>query len=378
MTDQQESNEPTPGSAEAFSDVGVEQARLALRKVKDPELNLNIMDLGLGYDVRVENGTIVVDMSLTSPGCPSGPEIMGEAERALHRVDELRTALLQNAARHALDAREVVLRLGQRARDGEELFVAKHAERGAVQLRGDGVTPRDELAQDGQLAPRQIARSLQTQVRESGILVRPTGALELRELLARPRHAPHACQLRRHPILQLQEVAGVLRGVIQHVCGERPHGPVSALMFLVEPDVEEPLEERGETEGRVPQQLGCDARVEDVRHVPAVVLLEKPEVVIGIVKDDFDVRTGEEIADSRRSTDREWVDDGVTVARGELQQVDAIYKAMKAGPLRVEGELADAGDLARETVDGGGSVEIVERWCVQSFGHATSSLHCCP
>ncbi len=83
MTDQQESNEPTPGSAEAFSDVGVEQARLALRKVKDPELNLNIMDLGLVYDVRVENGTIVVDMSLTSPGCPSGPEIMGEAERVL-------------------------------------------------------------------------------------------------------------------------------------------------------------------------------------------------------------------------------------------------------------------------------------------------------
>src|SRR5260221_13017009 len=83
MTDQQESTEPTPGSAEAFSDVGVEQARLALRKVKDPELNLNIMALGLVYDVRVENGTIVVDMSLPSPGCPSGPGILGESDRAL-------------------------------------------------------------------------------------------------------------------------------------------------------------------------------------------------------------------------------------------------------------------------------------------------------
>ena len=79
------SDEPsvTPGSAAAFSDVSVDQARLALRKVKDPELNLNIIDLGLVYDVRVSGKDVDVDMSLTSPGCPSGPEIMGDAERAL-------------------------------------------------------------------------------------------------------------------------------------------------------------------------------------------------------------------------------------------------------------------------------------------------------
>jgi metal-sulfur cluster biosynthetic enzyme len=79
-------SEPTPGSGEAFSDVSLEQAKLALRKVKDPELNLNIVDLGLVYDVRVENNNIDVDMSLTSPGCPSGPEIMGEAEKILKAI----------------------------------------------------------------------------------------------------------------------------------------------------------------------------------------------------------------------------------------------------------------------------------------------------
>jgi metal-sulfur cluster biosynthetic enzyme len=73
----------TPGSAAAFADVSLEQAKLALRKVKDPDLNLNIVDLGLVYDVRVTDNNVDVDMSLTSPGCPSGPEIMGDAERML-------------------------------------------------------------------------------------------------------------------------------------------------------------------------------------------------------------------------------------------------------------------------------------------------------
>jgi metal-sulfur cluster biosynthetic enzyme len=66
------------------STITEDQVRLVLRRVKDPELNLNILDLGLVYAVEVENGTDVrIDMSLTSPGCPSGPEIMEAAEQAL-------------------------------------------------------------------------------------------------------------------------------------------------------------------------------------------------------------------------------------------------------------------------------------------------------
>jgi metal-sulfur cluster biosynthetic enzyme len=60
-----------------------DQVKLALRRVKDPELNLNILDLGLVYSVRVEGNDVSVDMTLTSPGCPSGPEIMTDAERHL-------------------------------------------------------------------------------------------------------------------------------------------------------------------------------------------------------------------------------------------------------------------------------------------------------
>jgi metal-sulfur cluster biosynthetic enzyme len=66
--------------------VSADQAKLALRRVKDPELNLNIVDLGLVYDISVEGSTVRVDMSLTSPGCPSGPEIMGEAEQQIRTL----------------------------------------------------------------------------------------------------------------------------------------------------------------------------------------------------------------------------------------------------------------------------------------------------
>jgi metal-sulfur cluster biosynthetic enzyme len=61
--------------------------KLALRRVKDPEVNLNIVDMGLIYDIRVDGADVTVDMSLTTPACPSGPQIMEEAERALKEMD---------------------------------------------------------------------------------------------------------------------------------------------------------------------------------------------------------------------------------------------------------------------------------------------------
>jgi metal-sulfur cluster biosynthetic enzyme len=66
--------------------VSEDQVKLGLRRVKDPDLQLNIMDLGLVYGVRVDGAVVSVDMTLTSPGCPSGPEIMGDAERELRKL----------------------------------------------------------------------------------------------------------------------------------------------------------------------------------------------------------------------------------------------------------------------------------------------------
>ena len=69
-----------------------ESIRKALRAVKDPELGLNIVDIGLIYETDVtEEGDVRVKMTLTSPGCPSGPEIMQDAKMVLEALDGVRS-----------------------------------------------------------------------------------------------------------------------------------------------------------------------------------------------------------------------------------------------------------------------------------------------
>lgn len=79
--------EPTPQAEGSDTRTLADRVRLALRKVKDPELDLNIVDLGLIYDIVADDsGKVDVDMSLTSPGCPAGPQIMGDVEKAAKAV----------------------------------------------------------------------------------------------------------------------------------------------------------------------------------------------------------------------------------------------------------------------------------------------------
>jgi metal-sulfur cluster biosynthetic enzyme len=61
--------------------------RSALRQVKDPELDMNIIDLGLVYDIEVDGGAVQVKMTLTSPGCPAGPMITNDAYRVLRGLE---------------------------------------------------------------------------------------------------------------------------------------------------------------------------------------------------------------------------------------------------------------------------------------------------
>jgi metal-sulfur cluster biosynthetic enzyme len=55
----------------------------ALRQVEDPELGMDIVELGLFYDAAVEDSTVKVTYSLTSIGCPVGPMIQEDIERVV-------------------------------------------------------------------------------------------------------------------------------------------------------------------------------------------------------------------------------------------------------------------------------------------------------
>ena len=59
----------------------------ALKTVKDPELNINVVDLGLVYTIQTHDDTVDVEMTLTTPACPAGPEILRNAVVALEKLE---------------------------------------------------------------------------------------------------------------------------------------------------------------------------------------------------------------------------------------------------------------------------------------------------
>jgi metal-sulfur cluster biosynthetic enzyme len=65
----------------------------ALKNVEDPEIGMNIVDLGLIYGVNwdEEGGDVQIDLTLTSPGCPLGPEIIRDIKRQLRAFRDVYT-----------------------------------------------------------------------------------------------------------------------------------------------------------------------------------------------------------------------------------------------------------------------------------------------
>ena len=65
----------------------VDEVTDALRDVIDPELGLDFVELGLIYEVEVDDGTVRVTYTLTSPGCPIGPQVSEQIEEFVADLD---------------------------------------------------------------------------------------------------------------------------------------------------------------------------------------------------------------------------------------------------------------------------------------------------
>ena len=65
-----------------------DEIREAMKQVEDPELSVNVVDLGLLYGVSFdENGKVILDMTLTSMGCPLTEQILGDSQAAVVPLD---------------------------------------------------------------------------------------------------------------------------------------------------------------------------------------------------------------------------------------------------------------------------------------------------
>jgi len=65
----------------------VEEVTEALANVIDPELGLDFVELGLVYDVEVDGGTVAITFTLTTPGCPIGPQVTDQMKEFVGELD---------------------------------------------------------------------------------------------------------------------------------------------------------------------------------------------------------------------------------------------------------------------------------------------------
>jgi metal-sulfur cluster biosynthetic enzyme len=83
-----EASSTAEATGEGTGRPSLEELRAVLQTVQDPELHMSIVDLGLVYGIYIdEQGVVTIELTLTSPACPIGPMIQGQAYHLLTQMD---------------------------------------------------------------------------------------------------------------------------------------------------------------------------------------------------------------------------------------------------------------------------------------------------
>ena len=72
---------------DSMAEVTVDDVQEALENVIDPELGLDFVELGLVYDIAVEEEEVFITFSLTSAGCPIGPQVSEQMEEFVGEIE---------------------------------------------------------------------------------------------------------------------------------------------------------------------------------------------------------------------------------------------------------------------------------------------------
>lgn len=72
-----------------------EEVTEVLKECYDPEIPVNIVDLGLVYDVRISEDSVLVKMTLTAPWCPMAQQIVGDVESKLKKIKGVKSATVE-------------------------------------------------------------------------------------------------------------------------------------------------------------------------------------------------------------------------------------------------------------------------------------------
>ena len=74
--------------------IAEDNVREALKQVIDPELFVNIVDLGLIYEIKIDEteegkSNVAINMTMTSPACPAGPQLLGQSKAVVGALENV-------------------------------------------------------------------------------------------------------------------------------------------------------------------------------------------------------------------------------------------------------------------------------------------------